>query len=65
LQDLAERIRRQPQRDPAVPVQVPGDPEKAFQADREANGIPIAGKDLSELEGVARELGIEPLRGAS
>ncbi len=60
LQDLAERIRRQPRRDPNTPVQVPGDPEKAFQADREENGIPIIEKDLAQLESVAEELGIEP-----
>jgi ureidoglycolate dehydrogenase (NAD+) len=61
LQDLAERIRRQPQRDPNTPVQVAGDPEKAFQADREANGIPIPEKDLAELARIAEELGVEPL----
>ena len=64
LQDLAERIRRQPQRDPNTPVQMPGDPEKAFQADREANGIPIAEKDMRQLESVAKELGVGPLRDA-
>lgn len=64
LQDLAERIRRQPRRDPDTPVQVPGDPEKAFQADREADGIPITEKDLAQLKSVAMELGIEPPRGA-
>ena len=42
LQEMAERIRRQPRRDPETPVLVPGDPEKAYQADREANGIPVA-----------------------
>ncbi len=63
LQDLAERIRRQPRRDPNTPVQVPGDPEKAFQADREANGIPIMERDLAQLESIARELGVEPLPG--
>jgi ureidoglycolate dehydrogenase (NAD+) len=65
LQDLAERIRRQPQRDPNTPVQVAGDPEKAFQADREANGIPIPEKDLAQLESIAEELRIEPLRDPS
>ncbi len=64
LQDLAERIRRQPRRDPDTPVQVPGDPEKAFQADREANGIPIIEWDLAQLDSLAEELGIEPLRRA-
>jgi hypothetical protein len=64
LQDMVERIRRQPQRERAVPVQVPGDPEKAFRADRQANGIPIPEKDLLELDGVATELGLTPLSAA-
>jgi LDH2 family malate/lactate/ureidoglycolate dehydrogenase len=42
-------------------VQVPGDPEKAFQADREVYGIPISAKDLAQFEAIAKELGIEPL----
>jgi ureidoglycolate dehydrogenase (NAD+) len=62
LQDLADRIRSQPRRDPNTPVQVAGDPEKAFQADREANGIPIIEKDLAQLKSVAEELGVGPLR---
>jgi LDH2 family malate/lactate/ureidoglycolate dehydrogenase len=64
LQELAERIRRQPRRDPEIPVQVAGDPEKTFQADREANGIPIGAKDLAALQRLAEELGVEPLQGA-
>lgn len=62
LQDLAERVRSQPRRDPNTPVQVPGDPEKACQADREANGIPIGMKELAQLGDVAKELGIEPVQ---
>ena len=64
LQDLAEQIRRQPRRDARTPVQVPGDPEKACQADREANGIPIGAGDLARLGRVAEELGVEPPWGA-
>lgn len=64
LKELADRIRRQPRRDPDVPVQVAGDPEKAFQADREANGIPIAEGDLARLRAIAVELNVEPLREA-
>ena len=29
---------------------------------REANGIPIAEKEMRQLESVAKELGVEPLR---
>ncbi|UCG76230.1 MAG: Ldh family oxidoreductase [Gemmatimonadota bacterium] len=63
LQDMADRIRRQPRRDPDTPVQVAGDPEKAFQADREANGIPIMQRELAQFASVAEELGVEPLPG--
>lgn len=62
LQDMADRIRRQPRLDPDVPVQIPGDPEKAHQADREAHGIPVNAGVLAEFEAIARELDIEPLR---
>ncbi len=62
LQEMAERIRQQPRRDPAVPVQMPGDPEKAFQADRETNGIPIPDGDLKALDATARELGAGSLQ---
>jgi ureidoglycolate dehydrogenase (NAD+) len=61
LQELADRIRRQPRRDPATPVQVPGDPEKACQADRQAHGIPITGKDRERLDALANRLGLAPL----
>ncbi len=60
LQEMAERIRRQPRRDAQTPVLVPGDPEKACQADREANGIPIPPSDLAQLTRLAGELGVEP-----
>jgi len=60
LQDLADRIRRQPRQDPDTPVLIPGDPEKAHQADREANGIPINPGVLAVIETIAGELQIEP-----
>ncbi len=61
LQEAADHIRGLPRREPNTPVQVPGDPEKAFQADRQANGIPISAKELAQFEAIANELGIEPL----
>jgi ureidoglycolate dehydrogenase (NAD+) len=61
LQELADRIRRQPRRDPHTPVQIPGDPEKACQADRHAHGIPITGNDRQRLDALANHLGIPPL----
>lgn len=62
LQDLADRIRRQSRLDPDVPAMVPGDPEKAYQADREARGIPFRPALVEQFEAIARELQIEPLR---
>ncbi len=61
LQDMAERIRREPRQDPEVAVQVPGDPEKAHQADREVHGIPINPEVIEQFETIARELDVEPL----
>jgi LDH2 family malate/lactate/ureidoglycolate dehydrogenase len=61
LQDMAERIRNQARLDDEIPVQIPGDPEKAHQADREANGMPINTAVLSQFASIAQELGIEPL----
>ena len=61
LQEVADHIRSLPRREPNTPVQVPGDPEKAFQADREVYGIPISAKELAQFEAIAKELGIEPL----
>jgi ureidoglycolate dehydrogenase (NAD+) len=61
LQELADRIRRQPRRHPHTPVQIPGDPEKACQADRQAHGIPISEKDRQRLDTLATHLAIPPL----
>ena len=61
LQELADRIRREPRQDPEVAVLVPGDPEKAHQADREVHGIPINPMVIEQFETVARHLKIEPL----
>ena len=61
LQDMAERIRNQPRQDPDVPVMIPGDPEKAHQADRETNGMPIGQAVLNEFQMLAQELGIPML----
>ena len=62
LQDLADRIRREPRQDPKVAVLVPGDSEKARQADREVHGIPISSVVIEQFETIARDLKIEPLR---
>jgi ureidoglycolate dehydrogenase (NAD+) len=61
LQEMAHRIRALPRREEQVPVQVPGDPEKACRTDRTANGIPLAPTELAQLHALARELGVPPL----
>lgn len=61
LQSTADRIRHQARQDPGAPVQIPGDPEKAHQADREAYGIPINDTVLKQFETIAMELEIAPL----
>ena len=62
LQEMAERIRNQPRLENDIPVQIPGDPEKAHHADREANGIPINEVVLKQFAEIAGDLGIEPLK---
>ena len=59
LQDLADRIRNQPRQDADVPVMIPGDPEKAYQTDREEHGMPLSEAVLIEFESLARELDLE------
>jgi len=59
MQELADRIRHQPRQDPDVAVLVPGDPEKAHQADRQLHGIPISPVVIEQLGTIARDLGIE------
>jgi LDH2 family malate/lactate/ureidoglycolate dehydrogenase len=61
LQDMADRIRREPRQDPDVGVQVPGDPEKAHQADREVHGIPISSVVIEQFDTIARNLGTESI----
>ena len=56
---MADRIRHQPRQDPDVAVLVPGDPEKAYQADREVHGIPINPVVVEQFDAIARNLGIE------
>ena len=40
---------------------IPGDPEKAYQADREAHGIPLSPALLNQFNTIAEELQIEPI----
>lgn len=53
LGDLAARIRRSAPLDPASPVMVAGDPEKAAETERRERGIPIDDPTFEELRDVS------------
>lgn len=61
LQKLAEQVRQEPCVDQSIPVQIPGDPEKANETDRCKNGISIKPLDLDRFNQLANRLGIRPL----
>ena len=44
--------------DPAKPVLVPGDPERATEAERRANGVPLADDAWASIQEAARFVGI-------
>ncbi len=44
--------------DPAKPVLVPGDPERATKAERLANGVPLADDAWASIQDTARKVGI-------
>lgn len=54
---LADALRATPARDPARPVLVAGDPERAQEARRRAAGIPLPPALEAQLRGVAQRLG--------
>jgi len=45
--------------DPARPVLVPGDPERATMAERIANGVPLSDDAWASITGAARKVGLE------
>jgi len=58
LKEMMDALRREPPRDAAVPVQVPGDPEKAFSRERSRTGIPVPESLANQLSALAREYGV-------
>ena len=52
-------VKASPPADPALPVLVPGDPERATHADRSRDGIPVDDETWRELEAAAASVGIE------
>ena len=57
LGGLLDRLRALPPADPAVPVQVAGDPEHATAARRTRDGIPLARAVVEDIRHVARASG--------
>ncbi|MGX9967019.1 Ldh family oxidoreductase [Roseomonas sp. F4] len=51
-------LRATPPSDPAQPVLVPGDPERAEQADRGAHGIPIPAGLEQQIRGICERAGL-------
>jgi LDH2 family malate/lactate/ureidoglycolate dehydrogenase len=61
LAAMLDALRTSPPMDGAERVLVPGDREAAARRDREANGVPVPGVVLDELDDLATQLAIEPL----
>jgi LDH2 family malate/lactate/ureidoglycolate dehydrogenase len=55
---LATSLRASEPLDPARPVQVPGDPERATEAERRRRGIPLARSVIEDIRSVARASGV-------
>ena len=55
LQEMMDEVRSEAARDPAVPLQVAGDPEKRAATDRWQTGIPLSDSELEELRSLARQ----------
>ena len=51
-------VKASPPANPAEPVLIPGDPERATKADREANGVPVDDETWAEMVGAAKNVGI-------
>jgi ureidoglycolate dehydrogenase (NAD+) len=54
LKNMMEAVRREPSRDPALPIMVPGDPEKAFFRERSRAGIPVSDHLYIQLAKLAK-----------
>jgi uncharacterized oxidoreductase len=51
-------LKASPPADPSLPVLVAGEPERAYRAEREARGIPIAAGTWDDLVAEARNVGV-------
>ncbi len=62
IQDLADRLRREPSSGTGMGVLVPGDPEKREEKIRLERGIPLTWKAREEFCQLAQKLGIEMIK---
>ncbi len=53
-----QTFRAAPARDPAQPVLIPGDPERAAEADRRAHGIPLLASVVEDLQKLGTKLSV-------
>ena len=53
-----DALRREPSRGKGIPVQVPGDPEKAYFRERSMNGIPVPENFVDQMAELADRYGI-------
>ncbi len=51
-------VKASPPANPAEPVLVPGDPERATKAEREANGVPVDDETWAEMIAAAKSVGL-------
>ena len=58
LQEMMERVRAEPQKDPDVTVMVPGDPEKQAFRERTQKGIPISSRTWERFVELAAEVNV-------
>lgn len=59
MQEMMDRVRAEPVKDPDVPIMVAGDPEKAAAKIRTDQGIPLTEKAFSELVRIGDEVGVK------
>lgn len=59
LAEMMRELRQEPPADPAIPVQVPGDPEKRVAEERIASGIPLSAADSEALKRLGTTYGVE------
>lgn len=55
MQQMMDEVRSEPAKDPTVPIQVPGDPEKRVAQQRTKDGIPLSQAEFEALSRISTE----------